>query len=400
MRATKLFSSSSAFFVALVLATSPAPKIRADDSFLPNDSLSPAPASLPEMIASQITNGNLSCPTYESLTQEACLIYQGALGVWQMIGKPDRCPAVVDNPAPLPSPAELTTDDVLRAPTVPCFSYIYSAQVANTVPILISTANRAFRIMNGTFAEPGSNPKLSIEARHGLCGSQAAVAIALFEKAGFRARPVEFYYKNKLKQRFSHVIVEVLIDRDWRLIDTTYGAYWIDGTPGSSFALRTLEQILQPDPQTRVVRNNALTPYGLYEQISHADFFAYLTHDADVLRGGEGEIKLSLHGGTGIENFDSIPNFIGDNVADGNQKGVSYRLIEDPGTYHVTVNVAGSAEIGDRPIHICLDESCEKFSDSQREYYFKANNAKVLHLKSDADVAYIVLKSIEWKLEN
>src|SRR5262249_3041759 len=181
--------------------------------------------------------------------------------------------------------------------------------------------------------------------------------------------PVEFYYKDRAGQRVNHIIVEVLIDGDWRPIDTTYGAYWIDGTPTATFAMRTLQQVLdRSDPRTKIIRSRSLIPYGLHDQIAGLDLFDYLTSDGDVLRGGEGEIRLSLHGNEGIETFDNIPNFIGDNVLDENAGGVSYRLEGDFLPYHITINIAGSAAISDKPICICLDAACQKLSTDRGKY--------------------------------
>ena len=219
----------------------------------PKSGADQVPAGIPELVASQLKTGDLTCPNADTLTYEACLLYQGVLGTWQLIHLADVCPDVRDKPPPPPQSEKfnkLTPEDALRAPKVPCFSYLYAIQVANAVPVLISTATRIFRTLDGTFAEPGGNPKLCIEARHGICGNQAAVGTALFEKAGFRARPIEFYY-NSNGQRLNHIIVEVLIDGNWHPIDTTYGAYWIDSTPGAPFVLRTLEQVLdKTDPRT------------------------------------------------------------------------------------------------------------------------------------------------------
>jgi hypothetical protein len=358
-------------------------------------------SGVPELVANQLKTGDLSCLNADPVTYEACLLYQGALGAWQAVRLPDVCPDVRKEPAPLPQAAKLTPEDVLRAPKVPCFSYLYAIQVANAVPVLISTATRAFRMLDGAFAEPGSNPKLCIEARHGICGNQAAVGLALFEKAGLLARPVEFYYHSN-GQRISHIIVEVLIDGDWHPIDTTYGAYWIDSAPGAPFVLRTLEQVLdRTDSRTKLVLNGALFPYRFYKEIAQPDFFDYLAPGADLLRGGAGIIKLSLHGDSGVETFGDIPNYLGDNIEDGNRGGVSYRL-EDlrPGTFRLTVNVAGIGEDRDQPIYLCVDNTCRNFSKKQQQYEFELVSPKVLYLKSESDVAYLILKSVEWKLEN
>jgi len=331
---------------------------------------------------------------------EACLLYQGALGTWEAADFPDVCPNITDHPV-LGEAAikKLTREDLLRAKKSACFSYLYAMQVATAVPILISTADRKFLDLNGTFAEPGANPDLCIEARHGICGNQTWVAIELLKLAGLSTRPVEFYYSSE-GQRLNHIIPEVLIDGGWRPIDTTYGAYWIDGTPGAPFALRTLEQVLdKSDTRTKLIRNTALVPYGFYEETRQFDPFSYLHADADVIRGGEGIIDLSLASKHGTETFKDIPNFIGDYVHDENSVGLSYRLNEPAGNYQVTVNIAGSAEEGDQPVCICLDNACRDFSKDQARYQFEAVQPKSLTLKSKADVAYVVLKSIQWDRE-
>jgi len=331
---------------------------------------------------------------------EACLLYQGALGTWEAADFPDVCPNITDHPV-LGEAAikKLTREDLLRAKKSACFSYLYAMQVATAVPILISTADRKFLDLNGTFAEPGANPDLCIEARHGICGNQTWVAIELLKLAGLSTRPVEFYYSSE-GQRLNHIIPEVLIDGGWRPIDTTYGAYWIDGTPGAPFALRTLEQVLdKSDTRTKLIRNTALVPYGFYEETRQFDPFSYLHADADIIRGGEGTINLSLASKHGTETFKDIPNFLGDSVHNGNSAGLSYRLNEPAGNYQVTVNIAGSAEEGNQPVYICLDDACRDFSKDQPRYQFEAIQPKSLTLKSKADVAYLVLKSIEWDRE-
>jgi hypothetical protein len=346
----------------------------------------------------------LTCPNADPVTYEACLLYQGALGAWQLVHLADVCPDIRDKPGPPPQEEKLpkvTPEDALRAPTAPCFSYLYAIQIANAVPVLISAATRVFRTLDGTFAEPGSNPKLCVEARHGICGNQAAVGKALFEKAGFRARPIEFYYSRN-GQRLSHIIVEVLIDGKWHPIDTTYGAYWTDSTPGVPFVLRTLEQVLdKTDSRTEKVFNGALFPYSFYNKIVQPDFFDYLASGADLLRGGAGTIKLSLHGDSGVETFGDMPNYLGDNIEDGNRGGVSYRL-EDlrPGTFRLTVNVSGAEQDSDQPTYLCVDRTCRNFSKKQQQYEFELVSPKVLYLKSESDVAYLTLKSVEWKRED
>jgi len=361
--------------------------------------------SIPELIANQLRNGVLTCSNSDSLTYEACLLYQGALGTWQRIGFPETCPDVVDESYQSPFPKEgheLLPEDALRASKVPCFSYLYAIQVANAVPILVSTSNRTFKMSSGKpFLKPGSDPDLNIAARHGICGNQAAVGVALFEKAGLKSRPVEFYYYDK--QRLSHIIPEVLIDGGWRPVDTTYGAYWARNVPGKPFVLKTLDDLLNEgmaNRDTKMFHNSALLPYGFYSSISRPDHFNYLNPGASILRGGKGEIYLSFKGKKGIEKFANLPNYLGDNKKDGENRGVSYKLDAPLGKYSIALNISGSAFGEKGPIAICIDKNCINFSEEKKIYLISAVNPSRLYLQSDIDIAYVVMASIEWERVN
>jgi hypothetical protein len=361
--------------------------------------------SVPQLVAHQFKTGDYSCPTADPLTYEACLIYQSALGIWENIGLTTVCPDVAkDVPSPfkksnLAKPT-LTAHDALRAPQTPCFSYLYAIGVANTTPILISTANRVFQKASGApFSKPQSDPNLCIQARHGICGNHAAVGLALFEKAGMTSRPVEFYHEKQGK-RLSHIIPEVLIDKEWRPIDTTYGAYWVENDAGNAFTLSSLDALLtekEGEAKNTLFYNNALLPYGLYETLGQTNFFDYLNSNSDIIRGGNGVIEIAIHGSKGLETFRHKPNFLGDNLADNDRRGLSFNLASNTGQYFIKLNVSGAAVGGEAPVSVCIDETCLEFLSDKKEYEFLISNPSQLHLHSDNDVAYLVLSSIAWE---
>lgn len=359
--------------------------------------------TLAELVAGQIRTMDMQCPSTDALSFEACLLYQGALGIWNTMGRPHDCPPTLSGLKPLVPDANasdgwLRPDDALRAPTSPCFAYLYAIQVANATPVLVSTSARVFQMVSGIRSvEPGSDAIACLQARQGICGNQAAVGLSLFEKAGFKARPLEFYYERR-GVRLSHIIPEVLVGARWHPIDTTYGAYWMRHAPGKPFALSTLEEILEKPTSVKLVHNRALLPYGLYAAISHPEPFGYLTRSADIVRGGVGTVQLALRGRKGVETFADKPNFLGDNVADGlNAGGINYALDMEPGVYALTVNVTALAVSGNQSIQLCVDDVCQTVASGEQKLEFEVKRPKNVYVRSDTDVAYAVLASIEWE---
>lgn len=355
--------------------------------------------SLPELIANQIRTGVSRCPESDRVTYESCLLFQGSLGAWQRLGMPNQCPEIPQKPQIQDRkkyPA-LTPEHAIKASKSPCFAYLYAISVSNAVPILVSTANRAFQMgISDEFKKIGSDPEICLAARHGICGNHAAVGVAFLENAGFRARPIEFYYLFN-GERLSHITPEVMIDGKWRLIDTTYGAYWTSESFDSPFELLSSDELLAGSPAL-LSYNEALMPFGVSSILFQTNYFSYLSSKPDVIRGGTGEITLDLTSRAGSENFLHKPNFVGDNIPDHRSGGIQFRLLSKNANYRLTVNVSAAAISNDAKTFLCIDESCEKYSDEKREYIFVVKKPSKLHLKTAADVAYVVLKSLDWKV--
>ena len=360
--------------------------------------------TIPELVASQIQSGNTTCPEDDALSYEACLLYQGTLGTWHRVGMADECPAVIgdnqqtDYSTPTQN-KKFTPEDALRATKSNCFNYLYAIGVANLTPVLVSTSNRTFQLATGhRFPEPGSNAHLCVEARHGICGNHAAVGQALFEKAGIESRTVEFYYSDDI-QRLSHIIVETYIGGDWRPIDTTYGAYWPNNENGQPFKLMTTDELLSNKAnRANPVRNEALLPYGFYSSFAKPHYFDYLDASADIVRGNQKTISLAMNNKKAKEVFTNIPNFIGDNKADNEFNPLTYRLISNKSKYRLTLTTAGSAFSSNGPVFICVDKLCEKYSSAKAEYVFTVEDPSMLYLETGMDVAYIVMKSLDWEV--
>lgn len=270
-------------------------------------------------------------------------------------------------------------------------------QVASTTPALISSATRVLQ-QSATkgFQEPGADARLCLETRHGICGNHVAVALALFREAGFQARPIEFYYEEQ-GARLNHIIAEVNIGGAWRAIDATFGAFWIDKSAGIPFALAETDRILNDRSKLKLIWSHALVPYHFYSQITNLDPFGYLRAGADIVRGGAGDITVELRGDIGQERFKSKPNYVGDNVPNVKQEGVSLRLKSaDTQEYNLRVKALASAVSSGGKAELCVDDHCLPVSPGPATYEFQSSHPKRLYVRTSVDIAYVVMEALEW----
>jgi hypothetical protein len=359
-------------------------------------------SNIPELVANQIDSGDKTCPDVDILTYESCLLFQGTLGTWYTLGMPNKCPNVGDakTQANLKTGSTLliSAADALRAPKSACFAYLYAIGIANLVPVVVSSSNRRFQMSVDTrFLEPGSDAGLCLTVRYGICGNHEIVGQALLERIGIKARPLEFYYQID-GQRKSHVIVEAYIDGNWHPIDTTYGAYWPTTRINQPFQLlRTQELLGKSKNQSKPIWNEALLPYSVASQYSESDYFNYLDSNASVIRGSSGTVRLNINENSGSELFAHIPNFVGDNITDKRSKGVNFQLLSNKKKYQITIKSIGGAFSGNEPVFICVSNFCERYLDEKTEYVFEAQKSTNLYLKTKMDVAYVILKSLDWK---
>jgi hypothetical protein len=358
---------------------------------------------LPKLLANQLKTGDLRCPEESALLYEACLAYQGAYGIWRRMGKPHQCPLIANQFIPEDFSRKVSKEDVVAEQTQiasPCFGYLYAINVTNVVPILSNTVNRVFHLeIDPNFEKPGSDPEMCVQVRHGICGNQAAVALAFFELAGYEARPVQFFYEED--GRRSHIVPEVRIEDSWRLIDSTYGAFWIDRSAEAPFELSTTDAIIN-NANVYPIYNKSLLPHSLNELTRAYDPFSYLENNADILRGGIGSIRLRLDGEQGKETFAHLPNYVGDNRADNKHEGSRFLFVDKKErlqeNLEIEILVSGSAYSGvEDEIDICIDTVCQDFSKNQSTYRFQVTNPKTLRLETTLDVAYVVMQELSWR---
>lgn len=360
----------------------------------------PPELPLPELVAKLIEGGDPTCPGVGSLKYEACLLYQSALGVWRNVGFTRSCKPTA---AEVGTPRQIRPEDAINAPKSSCFRSVYAVLVANTTPILSSTALHVFYLRGAPgFKQPGSDAEICIQVRHGICGNQAAVGLAFLELATIEARTVKYFYEYK-GVRLSHINVEAMIDGKWRLIDTTYGAYWSEDTTGKApFALAATDDIINDEKiRKNVSFNTALMPYSLYETFLNVDRFNYLSNKPDIVRGEAGTVGIDLTGNSGAENFNNIPNYVGDNVAGRPFTGLEYDLDPEEKTKPIdlTIEVSGASITGDKPAWVCVDAQCRRYNKDVKLVSFRTRAPDRLYIKTENDVAFVVMKSITWKVE-
>jgi len=286
--------------------------------------------------------------------------------------------------------------DIDRALSSDLFKKIFSISVVNRVPILINASSRSYYMgLKNKFVEPGSDPEVCLQKGHGSCGNQAAVGLALLWLGGIEAREIQFYY-NLNGRRYSHIVPEVLIGETWRIIDTTYGAYWIPKNKKNIFDLATTEDVLGGRGQ--IFYNSALLPYGLLSLNPENPLpFEYLKAQSTILRGGVGEVELDLFSTKGVEKFEHLPTYLGDNKEDGLMRGVNFKLKTIGKTpIKITLVVSGSAFSDEKPVKIFVGTQQQLFSKQKNIYEFTEENPSGIYLQSNMDVAYIVLDKIEW----
>lgn len=102
----------------------------------------------------------------------------------------------------------------------------------------------------------------------------------------------------------------------------------------------------------------------------------------------------------GMENFQDIPSYVGDNKSDGLTEGIQFKINAVRNKYSLTVNVLSAAFSDTTPTFICIDDYCEQYINDKKSYRFIVKNLSMLHLKSTADIAYVVMKSLKWEIVN
>ena len=280
-----------------------------------------------------------------------------------------------------------------------CFRSLYTLRVIGIVPYLVDAANQNFLVnKDPTYKRSGSDAEVCLIQREGICGSHTAVAMKLFELVDIPARTVEFYFSYGGKRR-NHIGVEVFLDGDFRYVDPTYSAYWVPRDKAVLEFATTSEVLSGHYVSFRY--NRLIYPYGYDDLFSREGFFSFINEGMSVVRGGKGEILLSQNDSkTNIDNLNSVKNYVGDNLKDGNLRPVSFKLVPNDNLSSIKVTVRfGAIVLGSEKLEtsVCVGDECFPLRENHA-FQFDVQGPSVLRLIGDVDGVYGIIEYIGWGL--
>lgn len=330
-----------------------------------------------ELIAQKLTDDPRILDDADPITREAGYLYEKSLGEWLN----SSCEII---------PNLSIREYITRATDSKCFAMLYAANVANFVPTHVSTGASSLQKRFTENKRPENDAVAVLGARAGICGEHTSVGLALMKRVGYIARPLEFYYSSDTKTR-SHIIIEFQIDGLWYPVDTTYGAFWRNPKT-NEFALTTTDDVIS-EGKPPASYNAVLVD----SKSDAAEIFYYITQPNSILRGSVGEVIISTESPQGEETFDNLPNFVGDINEDGLDEGVTV-TIRNPSSEkkRLVVNVQAQAITGFASAQLCLGDVCLEIVESKTIYDFYLGKSAKLSVRSEVDIAYLVLNSISW----
>lgn len=167
-----------------------------------------------ELVARKVIDGEDILDELDPITREAVLLYEKSLGKWIDNGMQYDCTRI------LSSPKSFDRAQIARSSSSKCFGILYAISVASFVPVLIPTGSRRLTRATTIGLNENDTAEAIYDARAGICGEHTTLGLALFARAGFTARLLEFYYTVETETR-SHMMPEVNIDGVWYPVDTT-----------------------------------------------------------------------------------------------------------------------------------------------------------------------------------
>lgn len=266
----------------------------------------------------------------------------------------------------------------------------------DAVPTLLSSARYGYEMASDPTAVPPNDPITALEKGIGICGNHVQLFDAVLRKLGLRTRTVQFWWRDDNGKSVSHIALEVFWNGRWRLYDPTFGAFFVAADDDAA-----AEPLGAEDARRRHIRPvlNPMRVTYRYYLIAGADPFAHLKReDVDVTVGGKGVVTVPLEGSPDerASHFLNVPNYVGDNQADGVPDGQSFRFRGLAGRYTATIDITGEA--GCTRSQLLMNEQPIPVEPGVHTLA-GVENPETLQISGPDDVCYVVLKEIRFTRE-
>jgi hypothetical protein len=209
------------------------------------------------------------------------------------------------------------------------FAAFAALEALNISQMMLSSARYGFRAEVSNYRLAPKDLAECLGNWLGICGNHVEFFLHIMHELGLKARPLQFYYEVR-GRRHSHIAAEVFYAGGWRYFDVTWGAVF---PSGRHLLFHSYAEIkAQRDAKPAVNENN--TWYSIRAFVQE-DAFEYLRAEPkSVLFGMIGVIRFSSPALSGaitnsepfVEAFNDVPNYIGDNQADGQRAGVRFEV--------------------------------------------------------------------------
>lgn len=132
-------------------------------------------------------------------------------------------------PTPLAVAIEQVRREVVWAGAAFPKGQLVATSAMNYVEGHVSTGAFGYLVMN-SLPVPIWQVNAVLGAQAGICGTQVRVFAAIVTRLGYPVRSVEFYWTLTDGTPDNHIAAEVYYDGGWHYFDSTFGAYWADGS--------------------------------------------------------------------------------------------------------------------------------------------------------------------------
>ncbi len=284
--------------------------------------------------------------------------------------------------------------EVTKLPRRDVYTFYAALAAMNYVQTITNTARYSHFKRQPDFRRP-INVEQCLRDKIGICGNQIDLFVTLLTHLDIKSRLAQFYYTAENGKRASHAAAEVYFNDKWNYVDVTWGAIFPMQqhrlNKEDKFKLKSLSEILARYSEPKRNENNEWYVY----QRDQLDVFYYLrASERSIVIDGEGTIVHRLQGreARAIEaDFAHIPNYVGDNRADGDLVGVDHQF-GLRGRWDVTLSVSaiGGCSQGSQ---VYLDDV--RGSREGTTVTFKSvEHPHKLHVRGPDDMCYFVIDAL------